>query len=293
MPTKRRYRKWTPEEEETLRQLFNDPGRPPIRKIARDMDRSPAAIRAKLDELGLSRSTRTNKLHIIAVVSSKGGVGKTTVSTGIAQGLARMGYKVGYMDLDIDNPCGHVIAGAQRPGIGAESLEPVEVNGVLSYSLGASLDEGVVLTLGEQRKWEVMAEMFTSIEWGDVNVMVLDFPPGVPPEFRFFTRDQVRPTGAVIVSQPQRTSIQAVKRTITLLYDLDIPLIGAVENMAGDMFGRGGVEELSRVTGVNALGTIDMDQSVREAGDIGEMMPEKQFQPIVKGVHEWIADHHS
>ncbi|MFH1150531.1 MAG: P-loop NTPase, partial [Actinomycetota bacterium] len=124
-------------------------------------------------------------MRVLLVVSGKGGVGKSTVAIGLAQGLARRGHKVGLLDADLENPCLPVLAAATRPGIQADGkLAPAQAHGLAVFSIGASMDRDLPVLVGEQMKVGIVEEMLRGIDWGELDYLVIDTPPGSSAEVK-------------------------------------------------------------------------------------------------------------
>lgn len=277
-------KRWTPEEEEELRRRRAQGES--IRSIAEAMGRGSSTVWHKSKALDLASPPK--EMLALGVISTKGGVGKSTVSIGLAQGLARLGYQVGYLDLDLDSPCGHILAGADRPEDSDGMLRPSIVHKVRSLSIGASVDEGFPLDMDEARKGQVLASLFQSVDWQGVSILIMDMPPGVPAELRWFVSVGAKPQGVVVVTQPQKVATRSVQRVISYVRQMEIPVVGLVENMSGDVFGEGGGERLSALVDVPYIGTIPLDPEIREASDEGSIMPDGRFDGLVQSVMGWI-----
>lgn len=218
----------------------------------------------------------TNMRNIIAVGSGKGGVGKTSVSVNLAVSLAKEGARVGLMDADILTPNVPMMMGLMhgRPKVSENKMIPFEVHGVKAISMGFLTDPDKALILRGPILHSAIRQFFQDVIWGELDYMIVDLPPGTG-DAPLSLAQSVPLTGAVIVSQPQDVAVGDALRSISMFQELNVPILGVVENMAGDLFGTGGGEKLSRQRNVPFLGRIPLDVEVRKGGDYG--------RPVVNG----------
>lgn len=269
-----RHLHWTDHDEQQLQGLRTQ-GKS-VSQIAKQMDRSKSVIFNHL-----RKNTTPPLPEMIVIVSGKGGVGKSTVATGIAQTLARHGNKVGLIDMDMESPTLSIIANAHEMIMGENSLIPEESHGVDVASIGTIITPDDPLPLGDQARANLMHQMFTSIQWGEQDYMIIDFPPGSGNDVIALQNmmDGLRLT-ALIITQPQDVAVASVRRTIALLKREQIPIIGIVENMSGGAFGSGGGQKLADITSIPYIGTIPMDHEIAHAADTGNAIPQKHFENI-------------
>jgi ATP-binding protein involved in chromosome partitioning len=212
--------------------------------------------------------------NIIAVASGKGGVGKSTVSTNLAVTLAEHGAKVGLMDADILGPNIPTMVGLgfARPrvvGVGdVQKMLPFEAYGVKVMSMGFLADPNSAMIWRGPMLHSAIRQFFTDVDWGQLDYMVVDLPPGTG-DAQLSLAQSVPVTGAVIVSQPQAVAIEDARRAISMFEKLNVPILGVVENMAGEFFGVGGGEALATERNLPFLGRIPLGANVREGGDSG------------------------
>ncbi|MBO0698744.1 MAG: Mrp/NBP35 family ATP-binding protein [Zavarzinella sp.] len=215
--------------------------------------------------------------HIIAVASGKGGVGKSTVAANLALAMQMHGQRVGLMDADIYGPSIPMMMGLGHVDPQTATF-PVEKYGLKLMSLGFLPDagKGVLLRGPMVAKW--VATFLTQINWGDLDFLVIDLPPGTG-DAQLTLCQTARLTGAVIVTTPQDVSLLDAVKALNMFRQLRTPVLGVIENMSyfvGDdgkryeIFRHGGGKKLATETGVTFLGEIPIDPRVAECGDGGD-----------------------
>ncbi len=208
---------------------------------------------------------------IIAVGSGKGGVGKSTVATNLAVTLAEAGARVGLIDADILNPNLPMMMGLGngRPRVSAnEKLLPFEAYGVKVISTGFLTDPDKPMIMRGPMLHGAIRQFFGDVEWGDLDYMIVDLPPGTG-DAPLSLAQSFPLTGAIVVTQPQDVAVSDALRGAAMFETLNVPLLGIVENMAGDFFGTGGGEALAKKRNIPFLGRIPLDAEVRKGGDYG------------------------
>jgi ATP-binding protein involved in chromosome partitioning len=208
--------------------------------------------------------------NIIAVGSGKGGVGKTTVSVNLAVALAQEGARVGLMDADILTPNVPIMLGLThgRPRVLNSKMIPFEVYGVKAISMGFLTDPDQPMILRGPILHSAIRQFFSDVDWGELDYMIVDLPPGTG-DAPLSLAQSVPLTGAVIVSQPQDVAVGDALRSVGMFSQLNVPILGVVENMAGELFGTGGGEKLAKDKNVPFLGRIPLEAGVRQGGDFG------------------------
>ncbi len=209
--------------------------------------------------------------NVIAVGSGKGGVGKTTISVNLAISLAKEGARVGLMDADILTPNVPIMLGltAGRPAVQDGKIVPFEVFGVKAISMGFMIEPDKAMVWRGPMLNSAIRQFFNDVNWGEnIDYMIVDLPPGTG-DAPLSLAQAVPLTGAVIVSQPQQVAIGDALRSISMFEQLNVPIIGIVENMAGELFGEGGGEKLAQARSVPFLGRIPLDGEIRKGGDLG------------------------
>lgn len=172
--------------------------------------------------------------HIIAVGSGKGGVGKSTVAVNLAAGLSRVGLKVGLLDADIYGPSVPRLLGAQdaKPEINQEQkILPVSRYGIKTMSLGYLVDEAQAAVWRGPMLFKAMDQFFRDVLWGELDVLILDLPPGTG-DVVLTMAQKVPVSGAVVVVTPQNVALADAKKAIDMFDRTNVPLMGVVENMS-------------------------------------------------------------
>jgi len=220
--------------------------------------------------------------HRILVLSGKGGVGKSTVAVNLAVAMARAGKKVGLFDADIHGPSIPTMMGLEgahaQGGLGA--IEPIVSGGVKVISIGFFLDKNddAVIWRGPM-KMNVIKQFLTDVAWGELDVLVVDLPPGTGDEALSVCQLIGKVDGAMIVTTPQRVAAVDVRKSISFCEELKVPVIGVIENMSGfrcphcgqvtDIFMTGGGRLLAEERGVPFLGAVPIDPLIVRSGDGG------------------------
>ncbi|PJF40806.1 MAG: MRP family ATP-binding protein [Chloroflexi bacterium] len=207
---------------------------------------------------------------LIAVASGKGGVGKSTVSMNLAVSLAEAGASVGLIDADILNPNIPMMAGLGhgRPKVEDDKMVPLDAYGVKLMSTGFLTTPDKPMILRGPMLHSAIRQFFTDVHWGKLDYMIVDLPPGTG-DAPLSLAQSFPLTGVIIVTQPQEVALSDAIRSIAMFEKLNVPILGIVENMAGDFFGEGGGERLAEERGVPFLGRIPLDAEVRIGGDYG------------------------
>lgn len=172
--------------------------------------------------------------NIIAVGSGKGGVGKSTIAVNLAMTLRKRGLKVGLLDADIYGPSVPRMLGAatQRPEVNSENkIQPVMRYGVKTMSLGYLVDEGQAAVWRGPMLFKAMDQFFRDVEWGDLDVLLIDLPPGTG-DVVLTMAQKVPVNAAIVVVTPQNVALADAKKAIDMFDRTNVPLLGVVENMA-------------------------------------------------------------
>jgi len=221
--------------------------------------------------------------HKIMVLSGKGGVGKSTVAANIAVALAIDGNKVGLLDTDFHGPSIPTLLNLEgkRPGSDGTSILPVEFSdGLKVMSIGFLLQnqDDAVIWRGPM-KMGVIKQLLTEVNWGDLDYLVIDFPPGTGDEPLSVAQLIPGADGAVIVTTPQNLSLNDVRKCINFCRQVSVPVLGVVENMSGlvcphchkliNVFKTGGGKKMAGEMGVPFLGSIPIEPQIVEASDSG------------------------
>jgi ATP-binding protein involved in chromosome partitioning len=217
---------------------------------------------------------------IIAVASGKGGVGKSTTAVNLALALAAIGRKVGVLDADIYGPSMPRMLGISgRPRtVDGKRLEPLENFGIKCMSMGFLVDEETPMIWRGPMVMSALQQMLRDVEWGELDVMVVDMPPGTG-DAQLTMAQQVPLAGAVIVSTPQDIALLDARKGLNMFRKVDVPVLGIVENMSffrcphcgerSDIFSHGGARREAERLGVEFLGELPLDMAIRETSDEG------------------------
>jgi ATP-binding protein involved in chromosome partitioning len=218
--------------------------------------------------------------RILAVGSGKGGVGKSTVSSNLAVALARAGRRVGLLDADIYGPSLPRMMGvSKRPASpDGKTILPLHSHGVTMMSLGLMLPEDKAVVWRGPMLMGALQQMMTQVEWGDLDVLIVDLPPGTG-DVAMTLCQKSEVTGAIIVSTPQDVALLDAKKAINMFQTLKTPILGLIENMSGyvcpkcgheePIFGEGGVRAEATRLDVPFLGVLPISLETRIAGDSG------------------------
>jgi ATP-binding protein involved in chromosome partitioning len=222
--------------------------------------------------------------HKMIVLSGKGGVGKSTVATNIAIALSLKGQKVGLMDIDIHGPSipkmlgleGQTLKGTETglaPIVYTDNLRVISIGFILRTQ-----DDAVIWRAPLKHK--LIRDFLTDVKWGEIDYLVVDSPPGTGDEPLSIVQLLGDADGAVVVTTPQDVALTDVRKAITFCRQVNLPIIGVVENMSGfvcpycgktvDIFKRGGGQEMAREMRVPFLGRIPLDPKIVETGDSGK-----------------------
>ena len=208
--------------------------------------------------------------NIIAVASGKGGVGKSTVATNLAVSLALDGAKVGVLDADIYGPNIPIMFGLSgRPRIDNEKMIPFERYGVEVISMGFLMPDGEAVVWRGPMLHKAIQQLFTDVRWGALDYLIVDLPPGTG-DAQISLAQSVPLTGGIIVTSPQAVAVADAMRGATAFQRMEVPILGVVENMAGEIFGSGGGQEAAKKLRVDFLARIPLDARVRAGGDSGD-----------------------
>ena len=252
--------------------------------------------------------------NIIAVVSGKGGVGKSTVSANLALALAANGAKVGLMDADIYGPSQHIMFGirGERPMMkdngGKGLIVPIEKFGIKVMSIGLLIDEKQAVVWRGPMVSSAIKQFVSEVDWGELDYLIIDMPPGTG-DIHLTIVQTVPVTGVIVVTTPQTIALADAKKGIAMFSQaqLKVPIIGLVENMSYFtpeelpnnkyyLFGKDGGKHLSEEFDIPFLGQIPIVQSIREGGDIGvpamvsdEAISKKAFEEFTANAVRGIA----
>ena len=218
--------------------------------------------------------------NVLAIASGKGGVGKSTVAVNLAVALARDGASVGLLDADITGPNVPLMLGLEgQPGKSADNkIAPLERHGVKAISIQFFVPAGQPIIWRGPLVGGAITQFLRDVDWGELDYLVVDLPPGTS-DAQLTLAQAVPISGAVLVTTPQEVSILDVDKALAMFRRMSVPVLGIVENMtaficphcgeATELFGRGGGERFATEHGIEFLGGIPLDITVRQGGDVG------------------------
>jgi len=221
-----------------------------------------------------------NVKNVIAVGSGKGGVGKSTVSVNLAVALAQAGAKVGLLDADITGPNIPMMLGVSGQPKASENnkITPLERHGVKCISIQFFVPEGQPIVWRGPLVGGAIQQFLRDVDWGDLDYLVVDLPPGTS-DAQLTLAQSVPLSGAVLVTTPQEVALSDVGKALAMFKRLSVPILGLVENMTAfacphcgeltEIFGRGGGERFCQEHGIDFLGGVPLDVTVRQGGDVG------------------------
>ena len=217
---------------------------------------------------------------VIAIASGKGGVGKSTTAVNIATAMAAQNVRVGLLDCDIYGPSipRMLNLSGQPEMVGERTLRPMANYGIKCMSIGFLVAEDTAMIWRGPMVMQALEQMMRDVEWGELDVLLCDLPPGTG-DAQLTMAQRVPLTGAVIVSTPQDIALLDVSRGINMFQQVNVPIFGVVENMSyyvcpecghrAELFHHGGARETARRLGVDFLGEIPLDISIRTTSDAG------------------------
>ena len=222
----------------------------------------------------------SNVKRFVAIGSGKGGVGKSTTSANIAIALKLEGYKVGLLDADVYGPSQPRMLGVSgRPAsVGGDMVAPLQNYGISLMSMGLLVPDDTAMIWRGPMVQSALTQMLNSVAWGDLDVIVIDLPPGTG-DIQISLAQQINLAGAIIVSTPQDIALLDVVKALTMFQKANVPVLGMIENMSywscpdcgrvDHIFGEGGVKAEAKKRNIDLLGEIPISVDVRKSSDAG------------------------
>jgi ATP-binding protein involved in chromosome partitioning len=216
--------------------------------------------------------------HIIAVASGKGGVGKSTVAVNLALALRRRGWRIGLMDADVYGPSVAMMMGVDKPpALTAERrIVPLERFGISYVSMALFINDETAVIWRGPMVTKLETEFLFNVEWGELDCLVLDLPPGTG-DAQLTITQRVALAGGVVVTTPQDLALLDVKRGVEMFREVSVPVLGVIENMSyylcrkcghrHEIFSHGGGARYAAELGVPFLGELPIVGELREGGD--------------------------
>ena len=231
---------------------------------------------------------------IIAVASTKGGVGKSTVAINLALAISRLGQRVGLLDADVYGPSLPIMVGlSERPRAADDKhILPLDKYGLRLMSIGFFLDDNSPVIWRGPLVMGLVRQFLKDVEWGKLDQLVIDLPPGTG-DAQLTLVQQVPLAGGIVVTTPQEVATLDTQRGIAMFQQVNTPVLGIIENMSyyecpkcgkrEELFGSGGGRRLARCFDVPLLGQIPLVQEVRSSGDSGKpIVIEQPDSPVSK-----------
>ena len=268
----------------------------PQPKVLIDIHAPPSGVGSS----GVGATRIAGIRHIIAIASGKGGVGKSTVAANLAVALRNTGARVGVCDCDIYGPSISLMFGSREQPMATEEnhIVPIEQYGLKLMSMGFLLDDSSPAILRGPMVTRYTQQFLRQVEWGELDVLVLDLPPGTG-DIQLTIVQTVALDGAIIVTTPQEVALIDARKAATMFEKVNVAVLGVVENMSYfvspsdqqryNIFGSGGGEREAKRLRVPLLGQIPIDIATREAGDRGMPIAAENPNSIVGAEFNRIA----
>jgi ATP-binding protein involved in chromosome partitioning len=238
--------------------------------------------------------------NVIAVASGKGGVGKSTTAANLALALTAEGARVGILDADIYGPSQPMMMGIEgRPeSTDGKSMEPMENFGVQVMSIGFLIDADNPMIWRGPMATQALEQLLRQTNWNDLDYLIVDMPPGTG-DIQLTLSQRVPLTGAVIVTTPQDIALLDAKKGLKMFEKVGVPILGIVENMAvhvcshcghvEHIFGSDGGKRMAAEYGVDYLGALPLDLSIREQTDAGRPTVVSDAEGEIAAIYKTVA----
>jgi ATP-binding protein involved in chromosome partitioning len=247
------------------------------------------------------RSAVPGVSHVVAVASGKGGVGKSTVAVNLALAMRAAGWRIGLMDADVYGPSVAMMVGAERQAqiTPERRIIPLESFGIRYVSMALFVNDETAVIWRGPMVTKLETEFLFNVEWGDLDCLVLDLPPGTG-DAQLTITQRVALSGGIVVTTPQEVALMDVRRGVAMFNEVNVPVLGVVENMSyhicrscgrrHDIFAHGGGARLARQLGVPFLGEVPIVRELREGGDYARPLVAVRPDHPVSAVFRAIAE---
>ncbi len=238
--------------------------------------------------------------NVVAVASGKGGVGKSTTAVNLALALAAEGASVGILDADIYGPSQPMMMGITgRPeSVDGKTMEPLENYGVQVMSIGFLVDDDQAMVWRGPMATQALDQLLRQTNWRELDYLIVDMPPGTG-DIQLTLSQRVPLTGAVIVTTPQDIALLDAKKGLKMFEKVGVPILGIVENMAvhvcsncghvEHIFGAEGGKKMAAQYGVDYLGALPLNLSIRERADSGRPSVVSEPEGEIAGLYKAVA----
>jgi len=242
--------------------------------------------------------------NIVAIASGKGGVGKSTTAVNLALALAAEGASVGILDADIYGPSQPMMMGLSgRPeSLDGKTMEPLENFGVQVMSIGFLVDDDQAMIWRGPMATQALEQLLRQTRWQDLDYLIIDMPPGTG-DIQLTLAQKVPVTGAVIVTTPQDIALLDARKGVKMFEKVSVPIVGVLENMAvyccpncghtEHIFGQGGGARMAADFGLDHLGSLPLNLSIREQADAGHptvaATPDSEIATLYKAAARRVA----
>lgn len=217
--------------------------------------------------------------NIIAIASGKGGVGKSTTAVNLALAMAKEGARTGILDADIYGPSQPLMLGATtRPEIKDKKMFPIVCHGIQSMSIGYLVDDKAAMVWRGPMVSMALQQLLNDTLWDNLDYLIIDLPPGTG-DIQLTLAQKIPVSGAVIVSTPQDLALLDARRAYEMFKKVNVPVLGIIENMSThvctncghkeSIFGEGGGEHFAQLYGIDLLGSLPLDLTIRAEADSG------------------------
>ncbi|WP_457744055.1 Mrp/NBP35 family ATP-binding protein [Sulfurimonas sp.] len=247
--------------------------------------------------------------NFVMVSSGKGGVGKSTTTVNLAIALSQQGKRVGVLDADIYGPNIPRMMGIEdiQPVFLGKTIKPIMAHNIKVMSIGSLMERGASLIWKGAMVTQAIEQMLEDIEWGELDVILFDMPPGTG-DAQLALAQSLPVTAGVCVTTPQKVSLDDTIRSMDMFTQLHIPIAGLVENMSGficpscnvehDIFGKGTTQPLADAYKTKILGEIPIEPAIREGGDSGQPITviapncetSKRYQTIASKLWDYLLE---
>jgi len=283
-------------------------------EISKRLEKDNTTITINIKKPIMPKPTSSNGKNVlpkiqnfVMVSSGKGGVGKSTTTVNLAIALAQQGKRVGLLDTDIYGPNIPRMMGIEgiQPVFLGKTIKPILAHDLKVMSIGSLVERGASLIWKGAMVTQAIEQMLEDIEWGELDVLLFDMPPGTG-DAQLALAQNLPVTAGVCVTTPQKVSLDDTIRSMDMFTQLHIPIAGLIENMSGficpncneehDIFGKGTTQPLADAYKTEILGEIPIEPAIREGGDSGQPITiiapncetSKRYQNIATKLWEYL-----